>query len=191
MTENVIRLLEKNGFVNQDNKMAIAFGIKKLYTNAIDFLVVILVGIALQMLVPAIIFQLSYLPLRIFAGGVHAGTKQRCFVYSWTLTIVSLLLIKYLDFPFIFVGLMLLVCGFATFLFSPVEDRNKPLSKMERRIFGRNAKVIFLIYTAIILLGYFIDAEWLFKPVLITICAAVICLAVGVLKNGGRMTASR
>lgn len=79
-----------------------------------------------------IIFTAAYIPIRIYSGGYHAKTPQRCWLFSAIMLLMVLCIIKYTPnnpaFFWIYTVLSLVSCVIIWIL-SPVEDKNKTLDK--------------------------------------------------------------
>jgi accessory gene regulator B len=111
----------------------------------LNIIITIFIGLLLQMMWQSLLFMVSYIPLRTYAGGYHAGTQLRCFWYSILLILVVLLAIKFIPWTnFIILGLAL-VSGTVIYLLAPMEDENKPLSKSEVKVYKNRARVILLL----------------------------------------------
>lgn len=101
------------------------------------------------MLVSILLFTLFYTPLRSFAGGIHAKTQFRCFIFSLIMLFLIALINKYIFIPN-YISYIALIFSFITvMLLSPVETPNKPLDKMEKKVYGKKVKIIALIETFI------------------------------------------
>ena len=54
----------------------------------------IIIGLLFNMICESIIFMVSYSILRIYAGGYHASTPIRCYLFSIVMIVAVLLLMK-------------------------------------------------------------------------------------------------
>lgn len=86
--------------------------------------------------------------LRRYAGGFHAKTPVRCYIYSSTMVLLALLVLKHM-FNSICISICMFGVGiFIIFLYSPVEDKNKPLNAIERLVYQKKAR-LYLIFEAV------------------------------------------
>lgn len=141
------RLVEKY-FPNEDTEI-MEYGLYVLIGKIIFTVVIVLIGMFLGELVSILLFTLFYTPLRSFAGGIHAKTQFRCFIFSLIMLFLIALVNKYIFIPN-YISYIALIFSFITvMLLSPVETPNKPLDKMEKKVYGRKVKTIALIETFI------------------------------------------
>lgn len=138
------KLVEKNA-ISSENKPIYQYGIQQGLTIGLNIFTTFAIGLIFQMIIESFLFLAVYIPLRSFAGGVHAKTANRCYVYSTIMIIAVLLVIKF--FPFgIFIGSCLsLINGTIIFLLAPVETANKKLDELEKQVYKKRARIILII----------------------------------------------
>lgn len=138
---------------------------------------VIMLGVFFNMLIESIVFYGSFISIRKFAGGYHAMTPLRCYLFSTITIFISLLLLQQLSnfsntitCVFILIALISIIC---IIVLSPLDSENKPISnKKEKRVYKIisiiNSVVLFLVslcmlylneqYGLSIMLGLFLSA---------------------------------
>lgn len=98
-------------------------------------------------------FMLISIPIRSYAGGYHAQTPARCYLFSILIVNVSLLGLKYMELDFwVFLFIMAVSSGIIFFVV-PLESSNKPLSETELCIYRRRTRlglVIVLVFMAVL-----------------------------------------
>lgn len=100
----------------------------------------IMLGFVFNMIIESLIFYMSFVFIRKFAGGFHAKTPIRCFIFSVSITVLVLLTIKMIiccndrivNYIMIVIGLL---CMLAIFLLSPLDTDNKTLSQKEKHVY--------------------------------------------------------
>lgn len=109
------------------------------YALAFDAITNIIAGIIIGLIFRAIpivlLFWISYIPLRVYAGGWHAKRSIHCFLISNILLIVVIQAIRYINIPIetaLCNGLEFLEISFIIGL-APVDTKNKRLSSKEKR----------------------------------------------------------
>lgn len=106
-----------------------------LFINLIiNILSAILIGVILSEFVSVIVFLLSYIPLRTYAGGFHSVSNTRCFLISNMLIIIMCILVKckfIVQYGFILVLVGLFLSGIIIIKNAPIQCSNKPLSICE------------------------------------------------------------
>ena len=132
--------------------------IKKLYHLEWNIYIVTLgnivtflgIGVLMNMFRETAFFLLVFASVRRYAGGYHATTRWRCFLYSTIIVGTSLFLIKYIYINRMFYAASSLVVGSVIIINSPVEDRNKPLNVYE--VCEYRKRTVFLSTAWIVLL---------------------------------------
>ncbi|MDE7390500.1 MAG: accessory gene regulator B family protein, partial [Lachnospiraceae bacterium] len=92
-----------------------------------------------------VVFMFAYIPLRIYAGGYHAKTPLRCYIYSNALIFAVLLIIKFLPLGNFICGSLSLISGAIIFFLSPIEAANKPLDDKEKTVYRLRVRIILAI----------------------------------------------
>lgn len=99
------------------------------------------------------VFMLTSIPIRSYAGGYHAQTPARCYLFSILIVIVSLLGLKYMELDFwVFLFIKAVSSGIIFFVV-PLGSSNKPLSETELCIYRRRTRlglVIVLVFMAVL-----------------------------------------
>lgn len=120
-----------------------------ILSSILHFITVIILGICFNLLAESLIFYISFIVIRKFAGGYHADTPTKCFWFSFVINSVILLTIRLLsciNIPMI--STILTATSFIIIIiFSPVENDNKPLSSKEKKIY----RIISIIISTIML----------------------------------------
>ncbi|MDR1753344.1 MAG: accessory gene regulator B family protein [Eubacterium sp.] len=116
------------------------YGFEMVISNIITVIITILTGVLFGNLFDAFIFYTVFSSTRRFSGGYHASTYIGCKI-TYIICIVSVMLLantflflsQFLQFHF----LILLICLFniiTVSILSPIEHKNKPLTKKDKRI---------------------------------------------------------
>lgn len=113
-------------------------------TVLLNLISTIVIGVIAGKVFESIAFLVFYIPLRSYAGGYHASTPRRCYFISIVIIMEMLLFIGYVDLSIIYI-ILLLVGMVVCFAFAPVEDKNKPLDRVEISVFKKRAYLILSI----------------------------------------------
>lgn len=144
-SEHIAKKLVEKNTISSENKIIYQYGIQQGFTIGLNILTTFVIGLIFKMIVESFLFLAVYIPLRSFAGGIHAKTANRCYVYSTIMIIAELLVIKFLPFG-IFIGSCLsLISGAIIFLLAPVETANKKLDESEKQVYKKRARIILII----------------------------------------------
>lgn len=171
----LLSILQTQGFVDDSNDKIVELGLQRLKTIVLDILFSLLVSFLFGDLIVGILFELSYCILRVYAGGYHAPTKFICTWFSYISVLLFLILIFFLPLGSIAMHMLLCAAMLSIVLFSPVENKNKPLSSREKQVYRRNSLLIAAMELAAYLLLFFNNTALYAK----TICLAICLVAIG------------
>lgn len=138
------RLLSRNAIKDEDYEIY-QYGLEQLLTSILDLLTLLVIGLIMGMIWQGIIFVLSFMLLRKYAGGYHASTPLKCYLLTTLIITVVLSVMKYIQINiFIYLGLFM-VSSIIILSFSPVEAVKKELDEIEKIIYRKKTIVVWSI----------------------------------------------
>lgn len=150
-------------------------GLQRIKNLAADILIVSLVSWIMGNVFIGIIFEIIYIPLRIYAGGFHVSSQKLCKYISFASVWVCLLTIFFVPFDNFVMSLVQMISWVIIFLLSPVESKNHLLNCTEKKIFRRRsiaiASIESIAYLGLMAIGAVLKAK--------TICVAMVLVGVG------------
>jgi accessory gene regulator B len=173
------------GRFEEEDRAIYQFGLEMLFLNIFNIITAAFIGLAMGQLLESFMFLALFIPLRCHAGGYHAGNPLCCYVLSNAVIVLVLLLLRT---PPEMVergaGLFLLIIssGMAAIL-APVENLNKPLDEVEKKVYGIRTRIVLAVE---VLIGFVCYAAahspgvWI---VTLTIVLMVITELLGLLQN--------
>ena len=84
-------VLEDKKIIQSSTKEVCAYGLRQIFSTIFNAGTMLLIGFLMQMLIEAILFTVIYIPVRVYAGGYHASTPQRCWAFSAIMLWICLL----------------------------------------------------------------------------------------------------
>lgn len=178
--EILTKKLKENNTITAEQYEICRYGFQQGLTIILNAVTTIAIGVVFGELWQAVLFMAAYAPLRSYAGGYHAKTAERCYVYSILLMIAVLLAIKYVALPNFICIITLLVSCTVIAVLSPVEDSNKPLDSLEQVVYRKTT----LMITAIEIIMFFISLTLGWKKMALRIVWVLAVMAVMLL--GGK-----
>lgn len=175
--------LVHSGVVKAEDAEIYIYGINQILVSLFNVSSALIIGMILGVFFEIAIFIVSYIPLRSFAGGYHAKTPLRCYVFSVIMLSLVSVGMKYLYLTEWVYYAVLLVTALIVVLFSPIEDRNKPLDEIEHKVYKKRA--IFIL-VADILIGFALKLAGLgnlFVAVVYSFVVLSVMLLLGWVKN--------
>lgn len=150
LVDKLIKNFIGQGIVPYRDREIYAYGLYQGIVMAINILTYILISLYFKMVWESMIFLISYIPLRTYAGGYHARTQIKCYLLSMLMIFLVLLAIKVVPWTSpMMIGATILSTSMI-FILAPVEDRNKPLTDSQENVFRKVARTILLIELLII-----------------------------------------
>lgn len=140
----ITRWFRKRKIIDKKKSDVYQYGIQQLLTLLLNLISFLIIGIIFQVILPTLLFIFFYAILRIYAGGYHASTPVRCYLFSNVIVILFIIIFKYLPMTYVECNFSLLVSLIYIILFSPVDSKNKPLDTNEKKHYRTKSIVILL-----------------------------------------------
>lgn len=163
------------GYIDDTNEQIIKYGLRRLASTVFDFTFSLLLAAILGNALVGILFEFAYFCLRIYAGGYHAPNEKICFYLSYLATILCILYIFFVPSSIYYLHISVLISIIVLSIFSPVESKNKPLYKQERKNY-RN-KCFFILSAELIF--YFLMIWGRYMIYAKTVCVALFLVMAG------------
>lgn len=124
----------------KDNFDLYEYAVYIILVSAFHIITIIALGLCFNLLVESLVFYLSFIVIRKFAGGYHAKTPTRCYIISIITIVLMLCIIKWIliiNYLSIYYSLFFseLVCVLILCFLSPLDTENKLLNGKERTIY--------------------------------------------------------
>ena len=173
-----------SSIIQSSTKEVCAYGLRQIFSTILNAGTMLLIGFLMQMLIEAILFTVIYIPVRVYAGGYHASTPQRCWAFSAIMLWIALCIVKYTPQMYFWVitTLSLIAC-IVVFLLSPVEDRNKRLDEKEHHVYHIRAIVVMTIEAVAAILLFVFHFKQFVLVLEIAWCSLAVMLLLGKGKN--------
>ena len=151
ISDRVTDSLIQNQIINIEDRELYYYGVQQGLVAVLNFITTIIIGCLCGMLWESIIYMISYIPLRHFAGGFHAKTPTRCYIFSILMLFSVLSAMKWVVFSCTICSVIAILTFSIIFLSAPVADRNKPLDSTEHYVYRNRARMIAGIEMIIVL----------------------------------------
>lgn len=140
------------GIISKEEKELYICTLCTMGFGAITWATLLVLGSLFQCFWGCVIFLILYLPLRIFAGGLHCNSRRNC--YTLSVVIFATMIITYHivgSAASIWRDIPLYIAVAVIITMAPVEDKNKPLEYAEARHHRRIAMIILLVEMSVLL----------------------------------------
>lgn len=183
IAEIITQKLKENNTITSEQYEICRFGFQQGLTIVLNVLTTIAIGGVMGKLWQAVLFLLFYAPLRSYAGGYHAKTSTRCYMYSIFLIITVLLVIK-LSFLTRFICIIaFILSGTIIVILAPVEDSNKPLDSIEIKVYRKRTKIIVILESAVFIISCILKWKSIIECLTLVFMVMSIIMCVGKCKN--------
>lgn len=144
IAERVTDLLYAHAFLNQEKRATYVYGVELALSTLFSCCSILVISLFLGDVCIGILFLLSFISIRTFAGGFHAKTYFRCFVISNLIFVISFLFISILcNISISICFLLFLISGCIIVPFSPISSPHHPISSSSQK---RNQMITRLIF---------------------------------------------
>ncbi len=177
--ENLVR----SDVVKAEDAEIYIYGINQILVSVVNVLSALIIGLIFGVFFEIAVFMAAYIPLRSFAGGFHAKTPLRCYIFSIIMLIVVSIGLRYLSMAMWVYYAVLAVAFIIVLVLSPVEDKNKPLDDLEYKVYKKRAIIIAAIELTVSILLKLIGLDSLFIAVVYSFAVLSFMLIAGLFKN--------
>jgi hypothetical protein CLOSPO_01728 len=185
-SEKIADKLQCNNIIDVERYEICRYGINQLFTTILDFATILFIGFVFNMVLEGIIFTAAYIPIRIYAGGYHAKSPQRCWMFSAIMLLIVLCIIKYTPnnpiFFWIYTVLSLISCVIIWTL-SPVEDKNKILDEQENIVYRQRTRRILYAEISLSIILYALHCYSIVTILEMVWFSLSVMLILGIIKN--------
>lgn len=148
-------ILCENQIIKYEDKDVCRYGLEIFIDAVLEILSVIVISIFAGNFWHTIVFFLTFLPLRIYAGGYHADTKLRCYLILLFVYAIFWCIIKF--FPEKHMNFLNWSAAFFSsviiYIFAPIIHKNRKVSFAEKVFYRKISIILMLIETVTIIVG--------------------------------------
>lgn len=176
--------MEKQNMIQTNRRNIYKYGINQMFNMLLNIATFLAIGLFFHMEFETVIYTAAYIPLRIYAGGFHAKTPLKCWIISAIMLMSVLLVMKYAYWEIYIYDILVFISTITICFFSPVEDKNKPLDEIEKKVYKRKCILILAVELLIFILFRIFHINTVsicFDMVWVTLS---IMLIAGKIKNG-------
>lgn len=161
-SSKLIEFFVSNDLIKNEDKEIYKYAVNIILSSLIHIATVMIIGLCFNLFIESLVFYFSFIAIRKFAGGYHAKTPVRCYLFSFASNIIILCLVKWLSsintlFIFIFI-IFELLCVVLILLISPLDTENNPLTGQEKKMYRMLTSIItiliFIISSLCFFMGY-------------------------------------
>lgn len=135
LAEDITFLLIKNKIVEIEKREIYIYGLEVILLNGGLLITFLIISLLCGEMVNFLAYLIFFLPMRLFSGGYHAETSERCFILSTITFGASIAASKLIPLLYIFnTGKIIGVISILVILvLAPLINENNPLNEAQRR----------------------------------------------------------
>ena len=179
ITDELIRL----NTISSVDRDTYEYGVQHILITLLNIITVIIIGFVLNAVIEALVFITAFIPLRIFAGGFHFSTPIRCYIFSSGFVAAVLLAMRYFSISLLIYCLLYCLASAIILIFSPVEDVNKPLDQVEKKVYRKRAIIVLGTECGLTMILYFFEQFILVQSMMVSNIVLALMVVLGVIKN--------
>lgn len=179
ITDLIVQFMLKHSVIEAEDAEIYKFGFNQLIFISINLITTVIIGILFSMLFESIIFLVSYMVVRVYAGGYHAKTQFRCYIISSFFIVLALLGVRYINWEGFASIIAITIAAMIIFKLSPVETKNKPLDDIETKIYKTKSRQRIVTIYVLCIVARFLNYETIFKSVSMAIIILSFVLLIG------------
>lgn len=151
LSEKAVDVLSVHNYIAQDEKELYVYGFFMLFSKAFFFLLTVIYGVLFGIVLESILFYITFIVIRGYAGGVHASKESTCTICTSLAMLLCVAAIRAcMELSLITVPLFLLALStICILLLSPLDSAEKRLTEEEKKEYQKKSHV----FTALILLA--------------------------------------
>lgn len=176
--------LIESRIIKEEDRGLYEYGIRQFCFATLNLVTEICIGIMCGMLKECIAFLIAYIPLRRFAGGLHAKSELRCYGLSTLVFGAGLAFIRIgrTMWPTIILPVLFFAaCGIVASA-APVDSSAKPLDEVEHKVFRKRTQCILVVHIILFVLAFILS--WDIAVILVVADAMLsVMLISGIIKN--------
>lgn len=183
VAETITQKLEENNTIQGENREIYRYGFQQGFTILLNIVTIIIIGLILKSLLQAILFMMFYFPLRSYAGGFHAKTDVRCYIYSMVIIVLILLVIRFTPITNLIYTIITITSSVIILCFAPVQDHNKPLDQTERKVYKFRTLIVWAVEAILFSIAICFDWQILVSSLSWAFAIMALILCLGVINN--------
>lgn len=135
LAEDIAFLLIKNKIVDIEKREIYIYGLEVILLNGGLLITFLIISLLCGEMINFIAYLIFFLPMRLFSGGYHAETSERCFILSTIMFGASIAASKLIPLLYIFnTGRIIGVISVLVILvLAPLINENNPLNQTQRK----------------------------------------------------------
>ncbi len=183
LSEHLVKNLVKENIIPAADEELYQYGFTQAAFLLLNIGTTLLIGVILNAFWESVVFLLSYIPLRSYAGGYHAESPKMCYLLSILLTTATLCGIRLIAWNNEACFLTVIGASAIILFLAPVENHNKPLRPTEKTVYKVRTRIITVALIGVTVISWVFSIPKLMACIAMSMAVLAIVLLFG-LKRG-------
>ena len=140
----ILCVMVGENYIDEEEMDIYRFGLECMVLKVIHYISYIIIAIFMKSVIAMIFSSIILVPLRCMAGGYHAKTRIRCYLFSCAV-VAFLCKLNQVPVSMNISIIILLIADVIILAFAPVENENRPIDMDEKIIFVYKTRLILFI----------------------------------------------
>lgn len=142
IAEEVTVVMAANDIIKTEEMEAYTYGLELLIPKVILYVVILVVSLITDTFLTSVAFVILLMCLRRYSGGFHCKTAEICVIVSFLMYLLAIFGYEFVSFiPNMVYGVSTVLSSVIVLIFSPVEDKNRPLDETEKKLYRQKAMI--------------------------------------------------
>lgn len=169
----------RKGMADESQSETYDYGFLIALEALLSIVISAVIAIQMGMILECILFFVVFIPIRVYAGGLHFNKYLLCLICSVLTLLMVLAIVKYTDldggYSMIISGIMLMLI----IKLSPVDNVNRDVDETEQSYFKKKLTVFIVLDAAGVVILYLCSMEKLLFLFALTLSLIVVTMILG------------
>ncbi len=170
LVDRYVTKLKKNALILEKQEEIIKFGICEIIYFVLEMFLLLGIAIFMRQFLGGILILLTFMPVRIYAGGVHEETRLKCIVRTSILYLVLLYCLKYNVIPEYIRIVVMIITSVLLWKFAPIQSQNNKLDEKQVIIYRRRAIIFWCIECILFIVGFLCQQYYVANAISLGMC---------------------
>lgn len=183
--EQLADVIIENKLSKTNDREIIIYGLTTGIEIIFNIFTTMILGFIFGLVFESLVFLIAFSMIRTYAGGYHCVKAINCYLFSSTIVILVLSIVKFTPDKYVFIiSVILLILSLPILLkFMPVDTKTKSLDVDEKKYFRKKAVTNLLIEIVIIIALFYISKYSLGYVVSLSIMVTAFMVVLGKINN--------
>lgn len=180
VVSSITNYLIQEKIIDETEKSIYLFGFNLFFKYLVCIVFTILLGVMNHSLKEVLVTILLLLPLRSYAGGIHLKKDSFCLICSVAIVQLVVLMNKLDPFNLVVSTCLSLISCLLINLIGPVDNKNKPLDSIEKKIFQNRLQKVLFVQLLLFFMMVLLNQKELVTLITLSFCINLFSMLLGI-----------